>query len=151
MATHIIRREVKKMMTKEKTCRERITEHRTGRIKDLRKLWEAYQEGQEDKYSDDLGNIYEYGLCFDYAALGTFKDQEEGYFRYQLSWGGPSDEFRFYCGPEFVPYRIEYWFLDWFDGASITLEGQDKALLLEIFDWFKEGGAVKAEFDKAQE
>lgn len=137
-------------MAKQKTCRERVTAHRTDRIRDLRKLWETYQE-DPDKYLEDLGNMYEYGLSFDYVAPGTFEDQEQGYFRYQLSWGGPSDEFRFYCGPEFIPYRIEYWFLDWFDGASVTLQGKDKELLFEIFDWFEGMGSVKAEFDKAQE
>ena len=139
----------------EKTCKERVKGHLDGRIEDLRKLMKAYHE-DPDKSLDDLGNMYEYGLCFDYVAPKTFEDQEQGYFRYQLSWGGPGDEFRFYCGPEFIPHLIEYWFLDWYDGASIILGGitgtkKEKALLLEVFDWFKGMGAVKAEFDKAQE
>ena len=134
----------------EKTCERRVSEHLKGRIEDLKKLWAAYQDDPE-KSLDDLGNMYEYGLCFDYVAPGTFDDQTEGYFRYQLSWGGPSDEFRFYVGPEFKCHRIEYWFLDWFDGASRAIEGENLALMVEIFTWFDDGGLVKTEFDKAQE
>ena len=33
-------------------------------------------------------------LCFDYVKPHSFKDQVEGYWRMQLSWGGPSDELR---------------------------------------------------------
>ena len=129
-----------------KSCKERVSPHLKSRIDDLERLWKAYQEGRED--CEDLGNIYEYGLCFDYVPKGTFRDQKIGYFRYQLSWGGPSDEFRFYCDETFEPYRIEYWFLDWFDGAKKTLTGNNFELLKEIFDWFKEGGVVDREYRK---
>jgi hypothetical protein len=78
--------------------------------------------GDEDGYVKDLGNLYEYGLCFDYVAPETFEGQKEPYWRYQLSWGGPSSEFRIYGNTtgEYSAsiYRIEYWFLDWFDGAN---------------------------------
>jgi len=131
----------------ERTCKERVEDHLQGRIEDLRKLWDAYRQGVED--IEDLGNIYEYGLCFNYVERDEdVKGQEEPYFRYQLSWGGPSDEFRFFTGPDFEINRIEYWFLDWFDGASITLSGEDESLLEEIWQWFKEAGSVQAEFDK---
>jgi len=90
-------------------------------------------------------------LSFDYVPRGTFNGQKESYFRYQLSWGGPSDEFRFFTGPDFYPHRIEYWFLDWFDGANKVLRGKNEAFMLEIFDWFKECGSVQAEFEKAME
>lgn len=132
-----------------KSCKERVTGKLKDRIEDLTKLWEAYQKGEEDV--EDLGNIFEYGLSFDYVPKGTFKDQRKGYFRYQLSWGGPSDEFRFYCDETFTPYRIEYWFLDWFDGANKVLTGKNLDLLTDIFDWFKEGGTVEAEYKKAKE
>jgi len=136
-------------MTEHKKCEERVNGKLKDRIEDLQKLWEAYCNGEEDV--EDLGNIYEYGLSFDYVPRGTFNDQKEGYFRYQLSWGGPSDELRFFTGPDFYPHRIEYWFLDWFDGANRILNGKDGSLLLEIFDWFKECGTVEAQFEKAME
>ena len=134
-------------MTTQKTCEQRVTGELAGRIEDLQELWRAYCEGEEEV--EDLGNLCDYGLCFDYVAPGTFEDQDEGYFRYQLSWGGPSDEFRFFVGPDFQPYRVEYWFLDWFDGAYKRLTRNNLDLLLEIFDWFKESGAVQAKFDEA--
>lgn len=59
----------------------------------------------------------EYGLSFDYVAPYTFGDQPEAYFRYQISYGGPSEEIRFYTNQDFSLHRAEFWFLDWFDGA----------------------------------
>lgn len=130
------------------TCKERIGEHLNGRIEDLRKLWELNKEDPE-KYDDELGNFNEYGLCFDYVAPGTFERQHRGYFRYQLSWGGPSDEFRYFCDENFNIARIEYWFLDWFDGAKRILGGSRYNLLAEIFDYFKECETVKYTYDQA--
>ena len=98
---------------------------------------------------EDLGPFHEYGLCFDYVAAGTFTDQEQGYFRYQLSYGGPSDEFRFYTDPGYNCYRVEYWFLDLYDGASRELRDQDKVLLLDIFEYFKDCGTVEHQYEEA--
>uniref|UniRef100_A0A6H1ZAV7 Uncharacterized protein n=1 Tax=viral metagenome TaxID=1070528 RepID=A0A6H1ZAV7_9ZZZZ len=150
-------------MNKQPTCKERINGELASRIDDLRQLWEAYSN-QNTPTSTEDGNIiggdmdgahiYEYGLCFDYVAPGTFKKQQRGYFRYQLSWGGPSDEFRFYAegnGYRWHVDRIEYWFLDWWDGAKRTLSGARFNLLEEIFQFlFAETGAAQAEFEKAQ-
>ena len=65
-----------------------------------------------------------YSLCFDYVD-GVQAEQENSgnYWRLQLSWGSPSDE-----------YRIDYWFLDWYDGAKITLNKhhEDFSLLRRI-------------------
>jgi len=130
------------------TCAERVEGEYTRTVSDLRILWELYCTGDEDG-DEDLGRFEDYGLSFDYVAPGTFTDQDEGYFRYQLSWGGPSDEFRFYTGPEFYPHRIEYWFLDWFDGARWPVHGVDLRFLREIFDWFAEGETVQSVYDAA--
>jgi hypothetical protein len=112
--------------------------------------------GDEDgQHHDGEGSIYEYGLCFDYVAPGTFNDQDEGYFRYQLSWGGPSDEFRIYAqGREYdwSIYRIEYWFLDWYDGASRTLSGDDRDFILELmYNLFVEVGSFESAYNEAME
>jgi hypothetical protein len=116
-------------MTNQPTCEERIREHYDSRMMDLRELWAAYQSGEEDV--PDVGSIYGYGLAFDYVEPDTFENQPFGYWRYQLSWGGPSDEFRLHGGG-----RIEYRFHDWWDGAGMDLEGDDLQLLTEIFLWF---------------
>lgn len=131
------------------TCDQRIDIELEKELENIRALWEAYCSGEEEV--EDLGNIYEYGLCFDYVSSDTFDDQEEGYFRYQISWGGPSDEFRFYTDAEFNVYKVEYWFMDWFDGASRRLYNEDKGLMVEVFEWFKEVGTVQHVFDKAMD
>ena len=137
------------MMTTEPTCAQRWAEHKNSRFSDLRRLWRAYESGKEDV--PDLGNLYEYGLSFDYVEPGTFGDQPEGYWRYQLSWGGPSDEIRFYSSsPSDNPYRIEYWFLDWYDGKGRALVGRDLGLARSLWQWFVEAGSTQSEFDKAR-
>ena len=135
-----------------RSCEKRIDAHMNGRINHLRRVWDAYN-GEPDPEGDyDEESLYDYGLSFDYVMPHTFGDeQHEGYFRYQLSWGGPSDEFRFYVGPNFTVYRIEYVFQDWFDGAKRTLSGSDYDLLSEIYDWFNDIGSTQNEFDKARE
>ncbi len=135
-------------MEKQATCRERVQPHLDERMSDIRKLWAAHRKGDE-RGVEDLGTFPEYGLGFDYVAPGTFKGQRRGYFRYQLSWGGPSEEFRFFCDENLDPVRIEFWFLDWFDGAKLTLSGRDRDLMAEIFGDFKDTGTVKQEYDRA--
>lgn len=115
-------------MTEQKTCAERIEENYNSRIETIRRLWTLSQ--QDPEAYDDL---CEYGLSFDYVEPNTFKDQPFGFWRWQLSYGGPSDEFRLYGGG-----RVEYVFLDWFDGAKKELEGEDLEMLQEIFSCFLE-------------
>ena len=59
----------------QKTCAERIDEQ-----------WELRREDLKDPEFEGLG--------FDYVEPHTFTDQLEGYWRWQFSWGGPSDELR---------------------------------------------------------
>lgn len=131
-------------------CKERVSAELRGRIQDIRKLWKLYHDDPE-KSDEDLGRFEEYGLAFDYVPPGTWKDQKRGYFRYQLSWGGPSDEFRFFTNPDFSPYRVEYWFMDWYDGARKILKGRDYDLLMEIFEDFRECGTVEHVYRTAVE
>ena len=97
--------------------------------------------------------FHEYGLSFDYVEPGTFTDQDEGYLRFQISWGGPSEEIRFYVSPtqnagyygvrpDWHLYRIEFWYLDWFDGACVDITKNDTARA--VFDLFNECGSVHA-------
>ena len=132
---------------KQATCREQWAEHKRGRLSDIRRLWHAEQNGNEDGVPD-LGTLNEYGLSFDYVAPGTFGDQPRGYWRWQLSWGGPSDEIRFYgdLGGEYGPAyldSVQYVFMDWFDGHTRALRGRDRELLETIFrDWLTETGTT---------
>jgi hypothetical protein len=121
------------------SCEQRIDNELRGTLADLRARWDAYCAGKEE----DGETLAEYGLSFDYVEPGTFTDQREGYFRYQLSWGGPSEEFRFFVNPDLSCHRVEYWFLDWFDGAHRALAGDDLTFLLRLWDWFNESGSAQ--------
>lgn len=134
---------------KQPSCEDEVEGALSSRIEDLSLLWSAYQEGDEDRHSDELGNFYEYGLCFDYVPAGTFNDQEEAFHRYQLSYGGPQEEFRYFSNHDLSLIRIEFWYLHWFDGACRVLSGSDKDLMSEIWDFFVEVGSAQAEIDKA--
>ena len=88
----------------EKKCEDRIQEEWKSRQQDL------------EKYGTDFE-----ALSFDYVPPNTFDKQPEGYWRWQFSWGGPSDELRGYVNEHKELHRLEYWFLDWFDGASLLV------------------------------
>ena len=122
-------------------CKERITKELNDRIKDLETLFSLYKYG-EDASDPDLGRFEEYGLCFDYVEQNP-PETPQAYFRYQLSWGGPADEFRFFVNPDLTPYSIEYWFYDWGDSAKIELTGKRWKLLEDIFEHFKGLGLVE--------
>ena len=62
-------------------------------------------------------------MCIDKVEAGTFDSQREDYIRYQFSWGGPSDELRIFKNGD-----MEYWYLDWFDGAKYDVT-EDKVAL----------------------
>lgn len=89
-----------------------------------------------DQFSD-LGSFYEYGLCFDF--VGPNYSESDGdtscYFRYQLNWGGPSDEIRFYPSG-----MIEYVFLDWFVGVGFDVTNDVDFSWAR--DWFQECGSL---------
>lgn len=110
-------------MEKQKTCAGRVKDEWQDRREDLKTLLEA-----EDYETEELGSLYEYGLGIDVVEPGTFQGQRERYLRYQFSWGGPSDELRLYENGE-----IEYWFLDWFDGASLNVTGDKVAQ--DVMTW----------------
>jgi hypothetical protein len=122
------------MENRELSCEDRIEDSLNRTLETLKELWEGYCSGEEGKDEE----FFNYGLCFDYVAPDTFSDQEEGYFRYQLSYGGPSTEFRFYVNPDFRCHRVEYVYLDWFDGATRRLYDENKAFMLDIWEFFRE-------------
>jgi hypothetical protein len=130
-------------------CKTRIRKELKSRLADLKKLWEIYCKDCEAR-DQELGHIDDYGLGFDYVAPGTFDDQKEGYFRYQLSWGGPSDEFRIFVNPNFSAHRVEYWFLNWFDGAHVALTGDKLSLLEAMYTrLFVDSGMAEASYTQA--
>lgn len=120
-------------MSDTQTCEQRIAANLVGRAEDFRRFMnepEVYENGD-----DEVSPFHEYGLGFGYTEPNTFPDQPVGFYQYQLSYGGPSDELRFYPDG-----RIEYRFHDWFDGAGrdVTTEGWAKWLR----DYFTEIGSI---------
>jgi hypothetical protein len=150
---------------KQPTCKQRVRAHYTNRMADLRAFTHAARHpgesckecdgtGKQDAYDCEYcdGGTYpedarlnEYGLCIDYVAPGTFKRKTRGYLRYQISTGGPGDEFRFYMDENRKPVRIEYWFMDWFDGAKVTVrpDSADWATLADMFNDWDDCGMVE--------
>lgn len=112
------------------SCEERIEAHMQGRLEDLEKLLELDSE----EYDEDIGNIYEYGLCLCYIAEEDTHNGR-GFIRYQLSTGGPGDELRYFVDWQGKVYKVEYWFLDWFDGASRTLTGSNLETALNAWEY----------------
>ena len=121
------------------TCKELVKE-KFNQIEqdyqDAREFFDKYDfstEGEQialkviDKHKGDY--FHEYEDLFDYvgqtALSWDYVEQEgknAGFYRLQLSWGGPSDELRIYT----TQYAdeidvIEYHYMDWFDGASIPV------------------------------
>lgn len=142
---------------KQPTCEERVSAEWQSTRDDLSVLYgfadddetaeflerEGYSGGDEDEDEDEF--LYEarsnYGLSFDYVEPNTFDDQDEGYFRYQFSWGGPSDELRFYVSFGGSCHHIEYWFMDWYDGASRNVTCDEVAQA--VFDDFEGMGMIQ--------
>lgn len=79
-----------------------------------------------------IGSFYDYGLSFDF--VGAEKG-EPGFYRYQFSWGGPSEELRIY-----EDGRIIFVYLDWFVGIGFDVSGEDWAEWVK--DWFEGCGSI---------
>ena len=103
-------------MTTEKRCKDLVQERYEDRVQLIEQSLQSLYDGQEP---DEEGGLFDIALGFDFVPAHTFEDQEEHYFRWQLSWGGPSDEFRVYTDNQNNIKTIEYWYMDWFDGASV--------------------------------
>lgn len=137
-------------MERQASCKERVRSHYKSRIDTIKLLWESYRKDPE-AYVDGEGRWDEYGLSFDYVPAGTFTDQKRGYFRYQISWGGPSDELRFFTDEDLNLTSIQYWFLDWGDGAKVIVNGKARELLGEIWDDWKDCEVPQYAMKKARE
>jgi len=95
---------------KQLKCADLVAGHWKDRQKDL------------EKYGTDFE-----GLSFDYVPHNTFENQKEGYWRWQFSWGGPGDELRAFVNRDDSIHRLEYWYLDWFDGAKVNVAAEHPA------------------------
>ena len=94
---------------KQLTCKELVNEK-------FNQVEQDYKDASEDLF--DYANST--ALSWDYVEAEDEKNP--AYYRLQLSWGGPSDEFRIYTiGDTLDIDCIDYHYMDWFDGASIPV------------------------------
>ncbi len=103
-------------------AKHKVEEAFEDRMEDIRTLY--YAKNQEIKR---LGSLDEYGLSIDFIEAGTFEDQREPYYRYQLSWGGPQEEFRVFLNGD-----VEFWYLDWSEGGFTPVKGEDAEIIIDI-------------------
>jgi len=158
------------MSAQEKKCIDKVAASMAGRMSDLKLLYRPYDVeheeiktylhglGYECKIFDQDSNAEkmfelrcEYALSFDYVAPDTFTDQDEGYFRYQISWGGPSEEIRYYVDSEFNILYAEFWYLDWFDGAPLRLTGDELVTAEAVLQDFNDCGTLQHLIDQVEE
>jgi catechol 2,3-dioxygenase-like lactoylglutathione lyase family enzyme len=95
----------------------------------------GYSTAQETVSDDEAleqaqAAFSEYGLALDYVEPNTFEGQREAYVRFQISFGGPSEEVRFFLNPDLSLHKAEFWYLDWFDGASTDITLDEATVLM---------------------
>tara|TARA_R100000231_G_C5184696_1_gene122307 strand:- start:3 stop:452 length:450 start_codon:yes stop_codon:yes gene_type:complete len=140
--------------TKEKTCADLVQGKFDETVNEWEKArrfyseWDEATEGEQcamkaiDKnngdYFHEYDDFYDYVnqtcLSWDYVAPFTFTDQRAGYYRLQLSYGGPSDEFRIYVDDAKNVQGVEYWYMDWFDGAYVNADNED--VITDVIEFF---------------
>jgi len=98
---------------KQLSCAERIESNLKDREEDIIRFYNAWMNEEKYSWTNEISNEWDsFGLSYDYVK------SSENYHRFQISWGGPADEIRFYKN------RTEYWFLDWFDSAKIDISNK---------------------------
>jgi hypothetical protein len=109
------------------TCQDRIQEALQSRIESLREYWEAMNSDDDEKREQACDDFNTFGLAFDACP-------EKGAFIWLLSCGGPQDQFEFNVNFGRNLTSITYRFMDWFDGAAVTLSGKDEEFLRDIWE-----------------
>lgn len=110
------------------SCEERIDKELKRVIGDFKRAMESINEdgqvviSEDEVYEDIIEWLNSYALSYE-------DDPHYRAKRLELSWGGPSDYFLFFESGD-----IEYHFLDWFDGASRKLTGEDYEIMKRFYD-----------------
>ncbi|RPI52625.1 MAG: hypothetical protein EHM49_05280 [Deltaproteobacteria bacterium] len=141
---------MKKAQEDKTTCKDMVRDSYKNTMGNITVLWNLYKKDPEAS-EENLGTWGEYGLSFDYVPKGTFSDQKRGFFRYQICWGGPGTEFRIYADESLDIDKIEYWYLDWFDGAKVPVTGKALDTWREIWEDFREMELPEAKMREAKE
>ena len=133
-------------MTKQATCAERIEGQWAGRAEDFRALAAASDiEDIEELHPDTLKLCRDLGI--DAEDADTIREQAYDrademplavtlarMVRVEMSTGGPADWLEYALDSDGDVTRVEYVFQDWFDGARMTLEGDDFDAAVRYFE-----------------
>tara|TARA_R110000803_G_scaffold31939_1_gene70726 strand:+ start:906 stop:1355 length:450 start_codon:yes stop_codon:yes gene_type:complete len=135
--------------TKKQSIEDIALDHLTSRAKAIKDIMDR-RESEDQEESDQADEeFYQYGLSFDYVHPFTFDDQRAGYWRWQISWGGPSEEFRIYLDEHNQPKAIDFTYLDWGEGHSITLDfpvNPEYDAIFNAVDYFLDTAQVREGF-----
>jgi hypothetical protein len=128
------------------TCKDKVKDSLQDLLDDwlLASLYCGETEEQLKEQGHDIEAVEDYlqyeslfdyvnmtALSWDFEKGNTFSMKlnksesayyKAGYYRLNLSYGGPSTEFRVYTDKDLNIDRIEYWYLDWYDGASVVVD-----------------------------
>jgi len=108
--------------TRDKTCAERIENQMRGRKEQFEELFARADSENDDEREQAQDEIYELPL-----AVSTIK-----VWRIDLSTGGPGDWLEVHVDSDGDATRVEYHFNDWFDHASMVLDGDDRDTFLNF-------------------
>lgn len=81
-----------------------------------------YENGDEDNCP-----FSEYALCLDKVEAGTFHNQDDPYYRYQLAYGGYTEEIRIYRN-----HTALYHILNWDCSANTQLSETQAEMLINL-------------------
>ena len=134
------------------TCKDKVQDSLQDLLDDwlLASLYCGQTKEQLNEQGHDIDAVEDYlqydslfdyvnmtALSWDFVEANSFNDQKVGYYRLQLSYGGPSTEFRVYTDKDLNIDRIEYWYLDWFDGASLVVDSSN-SIVVDLIEQFLE-------------
>lgn len=99
---------------------------------DLQEFWD---DVAEDDFRESVLTLQsEYGLSWEYVPA---QGKDAGFWRYLFSWGGPSEELRFYTDQLGNVYKTRFVYKDWFEHCSLPVEHN---VINHIIDNFKDCG-----------
>jgi hypothetical protein len=123
---------MKKQPKKERTCKERVQEHWDSRKADFQKFMDDENAGLYEGEDMQRGLLTDYILSVDKVEARPIEYiagvsesfvgkhlQHAPYDRIQISYGGPTEEIRYY-----EDGLVEFVLLDWYDSAVVLLNHQ---------------------------
>ena len=132
-----------------KTCKDLVhkkLEYRLADLKDAHHYFEIeFHSGRESHpkhkdleiYDDYNDYVDQLGLCFDFVQAEPSEGRPCGYWRWQLSTGGPGDEFRIFTDYRKNIHEVQYVYLDWYDAATAKVK-DIPGYLLQALEYFLE-------------